>query len=191
MLVRQALLIVSLVAMITPSLSAQAAGLTYRWVDAEGNLQLSDTLPPHAAEQGYKVLNPSTGQVIREVLPRKTVEQQRAREEAERQAAQQRRHAAEKQAEQDRILMSLYGSEADIERARDERLERMDGRIRQTEGSIERMEANIADGHRDKSYENDLRELRRSLEQLREERREIVKRYESDLQRFRKMKRDD
>ncbi|KTG16644.1 MULTISPECIES: DUF4124 domain-containing protein [unclassified Guyparkeria] len=190
MRVRQTLLIATLVSMISPMFAAQAAGITYRWVDADGNLQLSDTLPPRAASQGYKVLDPSSGRVLREVAPQKT-EQQRAREQAERQAAQQQQQAAREQARRDRVLQSLYGSEEDIKRVRDERLDRMDGRIRQMEGSIERMEAAIAAGHGDEQYKRDLKKLRQSLEETRTERRDMAERYESDLQRFRELQRQN
>lgn len=190
MRVRQTLLIATLVTVISPMFAAQAAGITYRWVDADGNLQLSDTLPPRAASQGYKVLDPSSGRVLREVAPQKT-EEQRAREQAQREAAQQQQQAAREQARRDRVLQSLYGSEDDIKRVRDERLDRIDSRIRQMEGSIERMEAAIANGHGDEAYQRDLRELRQSLKETRSERRGMAERYESDLQRFRQLKRGD
>ena len=190
MRVRQTLLIASLVALVAPTLSAQADGsITYRWVDAQGNLQLSDTLPPRAAAQGYKVLDPSTGRVIREVAPRKT-EAQRAREQAEREAEQRQRREAREQAERDRILLSLYGSAEDIKRVRDERLDRVDSRIRQMERSIERMKATIAAGHGGDEYERDLKQLRQSLAETRAERNALAERYQSDLQRFRKLKQD-
>lgn len=186
MRVRQTLLVASLVALTVPTFSVQADEITYRWVDAEGNLQLSDTLPPRAAEQGYKVLNPSTGQVIREISPRKT-EQQRAREAAERRAAERQRQVARNQAERDRTLLSLYGSEKDIKRVRDERLDRINSRIRQTERSIQRMEATIAAGHGDEAYKSDLKQLRQSLKETRAERRTLAERYHSDLKRFRQL----
>ena len=185
---RRTLLIASLVTLIAPMTSLQAGGsITYRWVDAQGNLQLSDTLPPRAASQGYKVLDPSTGQVLREVAPRKS-EAQRAREQAEREAAERQRREAREQAERDRVLLSLYGSTADIKRVRDERLDRMDGHIEQIEGSIERMKANIAAGQGDKDYQRDLRQLKQSLKETRAERRAVAERYQSDLQRFRELK---
>ena len=189
MRVRQTLLIATLVTMISPMFAAQAAGITYRWVDADGNLQLSDTLPPRAASEGYKVLDPSTGRVIREVAPRKS-EAQQAREQAEREAAREQQRAAREQAERDRILLSLYGNEEDIKRVRDERLDRMDGRIRQMEGSVERMEAAIDAGHGDEDYQRDLKQLRQSLKETRAERRAVAERYQSDLQRFRELKQD-
>jgi len=189
MRVRQTLLIATLVTVISPLFSAQAAGITYRWVDAEGNLQLSDTLPPRAASQGYKILDPSTGQVVREVAPQKSA-QQKAREQAEREAARQQQRKAREQARRDRVLLSLYGSVEDIKRVRDERLDRMDGRIRQMEGSIERMETTIANGHGDEQYKRDLKQLRQSLKDVRTERRDMAERYQSDLQRFRQLKQD-
>ncbi|MCL7744899.1 DUF4124 domain-containing protein [Guyparkeria hydrothermalis] len=191
MRLRQTLLIASLAALIAPVFSAQAAGgITYRWVDADGNLQLSDTLPPRAASQGYKVLDPSTGRVLREVAPQKTQEQ-RAQEQAEREAELQAQSEAREQARRDRVLLSLYGSQDDIKRVRDERLERMDGRIRHMEGSVERMEANIAAGHGDDSYVRDLEQLKQALEETRAERRSMAERYEYNLRRFQQLKRKD
>ncbi|MBN2871793.1 MAG: DUF4124 domain-containing protein [Halothiobacillaceae bacterium] len=191
MRVRHTLLIAGLLAVSVSTGSAQAGDrLTYRWVDAEGNLQLSDSLPGREASRGYEVIDPSTGRVLREVAPRKT-EAQRAREQAEREAAEDRRRQASQQANRDRILRSLYGDEADIERAHDDRLDRLDDRIRQMEVSIDRMETAIAAGQDnfqgDEAYRSDLETLRRSLAETRAERREEVKRYQSDLQRFREL----
>jgi len=188
MRVRQTLLIASLVALIAPTFSVQAAGsITYRWVDAEGNLQFSDTLPSGAASNGYQVIDPHTGTVVREVAPRKTAEE-KAREAAERHAAEKAAREARAQAERDRILLSLYSSEADLRQTRDKRLERMDSRITQMEGSIERMQANINAGHGDRAYTQKLEQLKKAVRQAQADRKAVAERFEADLERLRQLR---
>lgn len=165
----------------------QAAEITYRWINAEGNLQLSDTLPSGAAARGYQVINPHTGTVIREVAPRKTAEE-KAREAAEKEAAARAEHEARAQAEQDRILLSLYSSEADLRQARDERLDRIDGHIAQMKSAIERMQTNIDNGHDDPQYARDLEDLQEAVVAARAERRAVAERFEADLRRLRQLR---
>ena len=166
---------------------AQAAEVTYRWVNGDGNLQLSDTLPSGAAANGYQVIDPHTGTVVREVAPRKTAEE-KAREAAEQRAAERAAREARAQAERDRILLSLYSSETDLKQARDQRLDRMDGRIAQMEGSIERMQANIDAGHDDPAYARDLKQLKQAVEQARAEREALAEQFEADLERLREIR---
>lgn len=185
MRLRRPLLSATLFILLLPSFTAQAAGVTYHWVDADGRLQLSDTLPSRATEQGYKVLDSASGQVIREVLPRKTAE-----EKAREAAAEQARHEAEEQARRDNTLLSLYASVDDIERARDEQLERMDARIRQMQRSIKRMQETVAAGHREVSYARDLGQLQQALKDARIERSAMAEHYEVEIQRFRRLQQD-
>lgn len=166
--------------------AAQAADVTYRWVNGDGNLQLSDTLPSGAAANGYQVIDPHTGTVVREVVPRKTAEE-KAREAAEQRAAEKAAREAQTQAEQDHILLSLYGSEADLKRARDQRLDRMDGRIAQMEGSIKRMQANIDAGHDDPAYARDLERMKQAVIEVRAEREALAEQFEADLERLRQL----
>lgn len=181
------LALVALVVTMLPLFSAQAAEVTYRWVNDEGHIQFSDTLPPGARAGGYQVIDPPTGEILRKVPPRKTAEQ-KAREAAERDAAEQARRQAEEAARHDQTLLSLYGSVADIERARDQRLERLDTHIRQTQRSIERMEDILERHEGEEAYARDLTNLQQSLKKLRTERRAIEDRFEADIQRFRALK---
>jgi chromosome segregation ATPase len=171
-----------------PTFSVHAAGsITYRWVDAEGNLQLSDTLPSGAASNGYQVIDPHTGTVVREVDPRKTAEE-KAREAAERQAAEKAAREAQAQAERDHMLLSLYSNEADLRQVRDKRLEQMDSRITQMEGSIKRMQANIDTGHDDRAYTQKLEQLKKAVTQAQAERKAVAERFEADLERLRQLR---
>ncbi|MFN2381371.1 MAG: DUF4124 domain-containing protein [Guyparkeria sp.] len=167
--------------------AAQAAEITYRWVNGDGNLQLSDTLPSGAAARGYQVIDPHTGTVIREVSPRKTAEE-KAREAAANETAARAEREARTQAEQDRILLSLYNSEADLRQARDQRLDRMDGRVAQMKSAIERMQTNIDNGHDDPQYVRDLEDLQEAVVEARAERRAVAERFEADLRRLRQLK---
>lgn len=169
---------------------AGAADVTYRWVNGDGNLQFSDTLPSGAAANGYQVIDPHTGAVIREVAPRKTAEE-KAREAAAREAAERAEREARAQAERDRILLSLYSSEADLKQARDQRLERMDARIAQMEGSIQRMQANIDAGHDDPGYARDLERMKQAVIEVRAEREALAEEFEADLKRLRELRSND
>ncbi len=170
--------------------AAQGAGVTYRWINNDGNLQWSDTLPSGAAERGYQVIDPRTGEVIREITPRKTAEE-KAREAAEKRAAEQAAREAQAQAQQDRILLSLYSDEADLQQTRDQRLDRLDARIAQMEGSIERMQANIDAGHDDPAYVRDLEQMKQAVIEMRAERTAVAKEFEADLERLRTLQSDD
>ncbi len=165
----------------------QAADTTYRWTDGEGNLQFSDTLPSGAAARGYEVIDPRTGTVLRTVEPRPSAEEKARKAAKEKAAAREAREARER-AERDRILQSLYGSEADLKAARDERLDRLDGRIAQMEGSIERLQANIDAGHDDPSYARDLKQLNKAIVEARAERDAVAEKFEADLERLREIR---
>ncbi|WP_322521416.1 DUF4124 domain-containing protein [Guyparkeria halophila] len=169
--------------------AAQASNVTYRWVNGDGNLQFSDTLPSGAAANGYQVIDPHTGTVVREVAPRKTAEE-KAREAAEQRAAEQAAREARAQAERDRVLLSLYSSEADLKQARDHRLERMDGHIAQMESSIERMQANIDAGHDDPAYARDLERMKQALAEARAKRKALIEQFKADLDRLRELQAD-
>lgn len=178
---------IALVVAMLPIFSLQAGDVTYRWVNDNGHVQLSDTLPSGARSTGYQVIDPPTGEVLREIPPRKTPEQ-KAREAAERKAAEQARRQAEETARHDQTLLSLYANVADIERARDQRLERLDTQIRQTQRSIDRMKGIVERRDSDEGYARDLRSLQRSLGELRAERQVTADRFEADIQRFRALK---
>ncbi|MFI9653393.1 DUF4124 domain-containing protein [Guyparkeria sp. GHLCS8-2] len=193
MQVRHRAILAGLALTLLPGLAlqaAQAADVTYRWVNGNGNLQFSDTLPSGAAANGYQVIDALTGTVVREVAPRKTAEE-KAREAAEQRAAEKAAREAQTQAEQDRILLSLYGSEADLKQARDQRLDRMDGRIAQMEGSIKRMQANIDAGHDDPAYARDLERMKQAVIEVRAEREALAEQFEADLERLRRLQASD
>jgi acyl-CoA reductase-like NAD-dependent aldehyde dehydrogenase len=170
-----------------PLLAARAEAVAYRWVDDNGQLQLSDSMPAKAAANGYEVIDPNTGRVIRQVAPRRTAEQ-KAREEAARRAEEAARRREQAERRHRKVLMALYGSVEDIENARDARLERLDARIKRLEEATERMRRKAADNPDDESYARDLDNLRTSLESARDERRKTRQQYARDIEAFKRLK---
>ncbi len=96
--------------------SAHAA--MYRWVDGNGRVHYSDTLPPTYQKSGAAEMN-KQGTVIK-----RTQSETERKAEAERQAEAARVRAEQaKQAQLDRALTQTYTSEAEIDLARDRALE--------------------------------------------------------------------
>jgi hypothetical protein len=103
----------------------------YKWVDKDGVTRYGDRIPPEYAKQEREVLN-KQGQTVKILEQEKTAAE--LAEEARQ--AELKKQAAE-QARRDRVLLDLYGSEADLHRARDEQLANLDGNIRITEMALE------------------------------------------------------
>lgn len=90
----------------------------YRWVDSNGRVHYSDTLPPTYQKSGAAEMN-KQGTVIK-----RTQSEAERRAEAERQAELARlKVERDKQAQLDRALTQTYTSEAEIDLARDRALE--------------------------------------------------------------------
>src|SRR5688572_13272381 len=66
----------------------------YRWIDKDGKVQFSDSLPPEAIDQARTELN-NAGRVVADVDRAMTAEERAAAEQAAREAAE--RAAAEEQ----------------------------------------------------------------------------------------------
>lgn len=113
----------------------------YRWVDENGTTQISDRVPADAARYRVEVLN-NRGMVIR-VMEAAMNEEERA--EAERVAAEEAaaEAAAEAQARRDNMLLQSYTSVADIERARDGRLQALAAQIRVSRSAVESLQENV------------------------------------------------
>ncbi|MGM0517228.1 MAG: DUF4124 domain-containing protein [Pseudomonadota bacterium] len=187
MQIRYRQIIAGALAITLPLLAAQAHAAAYRWVDENGQLQFSDTLPTQAASIGYEIFDPATGQTIREVAPRKTAEQ-KAREEAQRRAEEAAQRAEEAERRHRKVLMALYSSVEDIEQARDARLERLDARIQRLEEATARMQRKASQNPEDGSYARDLDNLQTSLEAARDEREETRTQFARDIEEFERLK---
>lgn len=128
-------LVVALLLAVNP---AQAA--MYRWVDGNGRVHYSDTLPPTYQKSGAAEMN-KQGTVVR-----RTQSEAERRAEAERLAEQKRIQLEEQQqAQQDRSLTQTYTTSAEIDLARDRALEHHKLMIKGAEVRGKAVDANLAE----------------------------------------------
>jgi hypothetical protein len=185
--------------LLVAALPAQAK--MYKWVDAQGNVHYTDTLPPSAASQGNAEMS-KTGNIIKKT---ESAEEKRKRLAAEAEAAE-RKKAADEQARKDRTLLATYTSEQEIDLARDRALEQhklviksSQARLKQLEPSVnelgQRVDAASKGGkpvpkflqqqHEAKLAE--VEETKNSIKTNQEAMVEVRERYEADKLRFREL----
>lgn len=136
--------IVATAALVLSLLSAPAlAQKLYRWVDAEGKVHYTDTLPPEAVNQARDEISRS-GTTVNRVDRALTPEERAAKEAEEAEAAR----AAAIKAEQDKmdaVLMGSYATEADLERAYRERFDLLDQSLEAARVGIRSQEKSLED----------------------------------------------
>ncbi len=122
-------------------LSAGAADAAmYRWVDSNGRVHYSDTLPPTYQKSGASEMN-RQGLVIK-----RTQSEAERRAEAERLAEEKRLELEQQQqVQQDRALTQTYTTSAEIDLARDRALEHHKLLIKSAEARAKAVDANLAD----------------------------------------------
>ncbi len=118
-------------------------GKLYKWVDKDGNVHYSDQVPPEAVDQARQELNPQ-GVTVSEVERALSPEELAARAEAEKLAAQEQK-AIEEQERQDQLMLASYGSEEDITRARDSKIEMLQRSIDTSNASLRSLNSSLAD----------------------------------------------
>ncbi len=99
------------------SSGTNGGGLTYRWVDKNGQVHFGDTVPPKYASDSREILN-SQGVQIGHVDGQKSAAQLAAEQRARQKLQAQKQH--------DYFLLSTYTSVQDIESLRDERLSQLE-----------------------------------------------------------------
>ncbi|NIP14334.1 MAG: hypothetical protein GWM88_06240 [Pseudomonadales bacterium] len=116
------------VVLLVPSWAA--ANRLYRFLDADGQVAISHSIPSDRVKFGYEVVDAGSGRVI------EVVEAQKSPEEI---ARLEREAAARKECEDalDRVY-SVYQSEIDIENAEAQTLESLEQRIANAEFNLER-----------------------------------------------------
>ena len=178
-------------------LSGIADADLYRWTTKNGMVHYGDNMPSSQAMEGYDLINPATGQVIRHIDRAKTPQElatEAAAKAAAEQAAEKKRAEEEAKAQHDHMLLNLYGTTDDLERARKQRLEEIDAQIKQTENALDR--ANDRSKHAQTSSEQqaafrDMLQLRKNLFDLQERHNETAKRFDEDLHRFEQLQAKD
>ena len=135
-------LIITIAALVLGAIATPVeAQYRYRWVDENGTTQISDRVPADAARFRIEVLN-NRGMVIR-VMEAAMNDEQRAEAAriAEEEAAAEAAAAA--QARRDNMLLQSYTSVADLERARDGRLQALAAQIRVSRAAVVNLQENV------------------------------------------------
>lgn len=109
------------------ALPGLAEAQLYRWVDEDGQVHYSDTLPPERASDERRVFSRG-GRAVRDVERAPTREELRALEQARQRAAEAEAEAEEQRRQQqtyDRMLTATYESVEQLENTREKRIEQL------------------------------------------------------------------
>jgi hypothetical protein len=139
---RPATCLIFLLAVSISSVSTAGGTRLYRWVDQEGRVHYTDTIPPSAVDQGRAVLN-TEGVRVQTVPPAKSAEA--VAQEAELARLRKEQQALiEKQRAADRVLLQSYRSEDDIVMARDGKIAAINVMIQVTRNNVGRQQRALA-----------------------------------------------
>src|SRR5260221_12164385 len=191
----------------TTSFSAGAAPANgrklYKWVDEQGVTHFGDHIPPEYAAQEQHIVN-SWG-----VEPER-IEAQRTREQMA--AEEKKKFEAEQRASRDKNLLNTYGSVAEIERLRDQRLalltdqikvtgtflEILNGRLKKLRTNSIRFKPYSSDPNAPRMSDqlaedlvrqsNDIHTQQENLRARRSEETTMSKQFDSDIARFKELK---
>lgn len=177
----------------------------FRYQDDEGNIAIDDHVPPRFAKYGYSVID-RNGRVI-EVVPRALTDEEKKN--ADSVAVQQRLREEERarQLKYDENLLRRYSDVADIDAARERRVNEVKVRINMLKANISslsdqvaQMQQQAADLERDgqavpEKVEVHLERLREEIastevliEARRREQEKVEARFEYDKQRFNELR---
>jgi len=191
-------------------IGAGADARSYKWVDDEGRIHYSDSIPAEEAQKRReRELKSEGGLTIERIEPPPTREAIQARARAKARAEERARREAERRA-RDRVLLRTYDSLEAMERARDERLAVLAGRIRLARDRLQRLEERheqlreraaamerSGTGDLNKVYgeieavANQVREQRAFIERQRREQAAIRARFALDMERFQEVANGD
>ena len=179
-----------------------AAGQTervYRWVDEEGQVHVSDRIPPEYSDRPKEVLN-EHAVTVDQLEGRKTPEQLAAEERARELQMQK-----DLQLRADQALLATYLSVEEIVMHRDRRIELFQAQARVTELYLRNLERRLTKLKRDASryrpYSDDpdaplidpelvadIKETQKNLIKFQEDEKQMVARFEGDINRFKALK---
>lgn len=174
----------------------------YRWKDASGTLQYSDTLTADAMQSGYDVID-DKGFVIKHI-DRARTDEERVAAAAAADAEVAAKREADRQAEADRRLLAAYPAEKDLVRVRQGQIDSVEQSIVAATNSLNSQEQALSDNlahaaaleRGGKKVPDDLKKqietLRKSAESLRHyierrqtEKGEVTKKLETDVTAYR------
>ncbi len=166
------IVVLSVAGLLLMSPSAQSAQADlYRWTTPNGTIHYSDNMPSSQVERGYDLINPATGEVLKHFDGAKT-----PAEIAAEVAAEKARLAAikadEDQARKDHVLLALYPSIDDFNRARKQRLFELDTLLSQTREALKRTQARTLSSTPSDTLaaQRDVIQLRKNLADLADQR---------------------
>lgn len=189
-----------------PLAAAAQQRTAYSWVDDDGVVHYGDSIPPEYADRLKKVIN-EHGVTIDEIRGKKTAEEI----EAERVAAELALQI-ELQNRADRALLATYQTVDEIEMHRDRRIELFQAQSRVTELYLRNLDRRLAqlkeESSRYRPYNSDpsaemvdprlVKEIKdteativrhqKNLEKYQSDEREIVERFDGDINRFKNLK---
>ncbi|VAX09494.1 hypothetical protein MNBD_GAMMA26-290 [hydrothermal vent metagenome] len=180
-------------------------GKMYRWVDDEGVTHFTSTIPPEYANK-ERILLDKDGYEIERVDAAKTKEEHARDKELKRLRAEKQKIIEAQQAS-DRVLLRTFRSEDDIKMARDGKFTAINvhmqvirSNIKRLKGRLEGMQKNAANIERQgrKVGEASLNDMSVTRQQIKDAYASIIvkerdkdriwEKHETDLQRFRKLK---
>ena len=115
----------------------------YRWVDAQGKVQISDTLPPELVGTERREINAGTGRTTGTVERLLTPEEKAAQEAEARRAGEVAARLAEQKRNEDAMLAS-YLTEDDLKRAYGERISLLKQTLESTDVSLMSLRSSLA-----------------------------------------------
>ena len=195
---------------------AALAGITC-WTNNEGVRECGNAVPPEYAQKRTRTL--SEGGLTIDVQERAKTpdelaaqrrEQQQAEEQRKQQEAQrkERERLQQKQAEYDRVLLSVFNTEADLIGSRDRKLSAIDAQVEVARNSQEKLEEKL-DEYRKRAaglersgrpvpdtLVEDMAAIKRQISdkqglitQKLEEKQRLQQKYDGDLKRYRELTR--
>lgn len=115
----------------------------YRWTDKDGKEHYSDTLPSEAIDAAREELNKASGSTVGQV-ERALTQEERATMAASAEAEAELAKRAEDQRQRDRVLLSSYPSEAELQRTYNERLTLVEESVKSAQVGIEGQRNSLA-----------------------------------------------
>lgn len=122
-----------------PVTAKESAPKLYRWVDQQGKVHYSDTIPAEAAYHKRIIYDKTQVRKLKVVEKPKTKEEL-AREARLAQLREEEKRLLEEQLAKDRALLRTYRSEEDLQLALKGQLNTIDARIRVLEANIQRLQ---------------------------------------------------
>jgi hypothetical protein len=163
-MIRKTCSLILLPALCLASSSSVMAERMYKWVDADGNVQYSNRLPPEAAQHERKELN-EQGRV-KKVYSAPMTDKEKAEAQRLAELEAKKRERAEKRAIHDRSLIATYSNKDDMLNAQQGKIAMVEALIQLTHSRIKSMQERLVLLTEDAAgYERSGRKLPATLKQ--------------------------